>query len=350
MELAVLALAGVIVIGGAFYAMAWLTDQRRQMQSELMNAQQAAEQRLAALDTRLNQRLDSLQGSLGQSMNAATETFGRINQQLGALAQSAERILAVGQDISALQDILQPPKLRGGFGEFLLERILEQVVPGVYSVQYRFRNGETVDAVVRYGDLLVPIDSKFPLESFNRVLAAESEDERRTLRREFERAVRGHIESVARYIRPDEGTLDFALMYIPAERVYYELTAGEGEEPGEFFAQAGARRVFPVSPATLYAYLASISIGLRGMRVEEEAREIIARLGRLGRDFDSFLSEFRVLGSHLENARRKYEALGLQAERLSERLALPIGPADPMESGRPPLLDVQGGSGGSTST
>src|SRR4030042_2704805 len=129
-----------------------------------------------------------------------------IVNQLEGRRGSCDRILEVGQSISSLQDILSPPKLRGGFGEMLLERLLAQILPQAnYEFQHRFRSGEAVDAVIRLGPSLVPVDAKFPMESFNRVLAAASDDERTKLRRGFVRAVRGHVDNVAKYIRPDEG-------------------------------------------------------------------------------------------------------------------------------------------------
>jgi DNA recombination protein RmuC len=317
----------------AFVVQSWLGAQRR----DILASQQATEQRLQGLD----RRFDAVQQSVGQSLGSTAETMTRIGEQLGALGKSAERILEVGQDISALQDILQAPKLRGGFGELLLERLLEQVLPGGYSSQHRFRGGDAVDAVIRLRGGLVPVDSKFPLESFNRMSAADSDEDRRRLRREFERAVRVHVEAVARYIRPDEGTLDFALMYIPAERVFYELATSDGEDPtGGVFSYAQERRVFPVSPATMYVYVASIGLGLRGMRVEEKAREIIDHLGRLTQEFGRFQREFEILGGHVDSAKKKYDSLSGQAERFANRLAVPLEheEAPGGEDGQPYLL------------
>jgi len=280
----------------------------------------------------LDQRLDGIQGSLSQSLAGTADTLGRIGQQLGALGKSADRILEVGEDIASLQDILQPPKLRGGFGEMLMERVLAEIVPGRYTLQHRFRSGDAVDAVVHLGEGMVPVDSKFPLDAFARFLSAENESERRAHRREFERAVRGHIDAVARYIRADEGTLDFALMYIPAENVYYEvqrseLTPSRGEQSRAalgLMAYAQDNRVFPVSPSTFYMYLSAIALGLRGLRVEEQAREILGRLGRLNEDFSRFQREFGVLGGHLEGARKKYETLTIGLQRFGDRLSLAL--------------------------
>ncbi len=318
---------------------AFLERQRREMRRELSTDQLALNQRLEGL----NQRLDGLQTSVGASLTGSAETIGHIREQLGALGVSTARILEVGQDIASLQDILKPPKLRGGFGELLLEQLLAEVVPGRYVCQHRFRSGETVDAVIHLSAGMVPVDSKFPLDAFSRLLASDTDEQRRRHRRDFERAVRGHIDAVARYVRADEGTLDFALMYVPAENVYYELHRAEfgldggGRESGRgagVFAYAQERRVFIVSPSTFYTYLSAIALGLRGLKVEERAREIIGHLGRLSQEFERFQREFGVLGGHLEGARKKYDALNIHLARLGDHITRPLD-GDDLESGAP---------------
>jgi DNA recombination protein RmuC len=183
-----------------------------------------------------------------------------------------------------------------------------------------------VDAVIHLGNGLVPIDSKFPLESFNRVVAAESEEERTSLRRAFLRDVRKHVDAVARYIMPDEGTFEFALMYIPAEGVYYETFSRDdaSDEQESLSAYALSRRVIPVSPNSFYGYLQAIVLGLKGLRVEERAREIIDHLARLGKEFGRFREEFDVLGTHVGRAKTKYDELDKRVGRISDRLLLPL--------------------------
>jgi DNA recombination protein RmuC len=257
-----------------------------------------------------------------------------IGKQLEGVRGSADRILEVGQSISSLQDILSPPKLRGGFGEMLLERLLAQILPQANCrFQHRFRSGEAVDAVIQLGPSLVPVDAKFPMESFNRVLAAASDDERTKLRREFVRAVRGHVDDVAKYIRPDEGTFDFALMYIPAENVYYETIVKSelDAEAGTLQEYALQRRVILVSPNCLYAYLQAIVFGLRGMRVERQAQQIVEHLQGLQGDFGRFQDGFRILGVHMRDATNKYSDLERRVATLDHKLSLPLAdePAEP---------------------
>ncbi len=332
MEALVFVLAVVFVLAIGLLVFERLRGQRGEPQpsadmAQMLNmTQQNLAQRIDALDQRLSQNLNSVQQTVSRSMASTQETIGQVGQQLGRLEQSSKQMLEVGQDIGQLQDILRPPKMRGGFGELLLNNLLSQILPPEnYGFQHRFRSGEMVDAVIRLGGGLVPIDSKFPLESFNRVVAAESEEERTSLRRAFLRDVRKHVDAVARYIMPDEGTFEFALMYIPAEGVYYETFSRE-EASGEesLSAYALSRRVIPVSPNSFYGYLQAIVLGLKGLRVEERAREIIDHLARLGKEFGQFREEFDVLGTHVGRAKTKYDDLDKRVGRMSDRLLLPL--------------------------
>jgi DNA recombination protein RmuC len=170
---------------------------------------------------------------------------------------------------------------------------------------------------------LVPVDAKFPLENFQKMLAAQSDDERKSWRRKFVSDVRKHADAIAsKYILPDEGTFDFALMYIPAENVYYETIIKDdnfGEEKS-VSAYAIERKVIPVSPNSLYAYLQAIVLGLRGMKVEERAQEIIESLSRLKGDLDRFRGEFETLGTHIGNAWKKYEEADKRLVKFEDRL------------------------------
>jgi DNA recombination protein RmuC len=205
----------------------------------------------------------------------------------------------------------------------MLERLLEDILPRQnYALQHHFRSGEAVDAVIRIGDYLVPIDSKFPLEDFQRVVAAEDEDSRASLRRQFVRTVKKHIDAVTKYIVPDEGTFDFALMYIPAENVYYETILRDGAEGSELYSYALAKRVIPVSPNSFYAYLQVIILGLKGLHIEQTAGEILGQLGRLQGDLDDFQQEYDTLGGHIQRAANKYDDAGRKLGRLGDKLKL----------------------------
>jgi DNA recombination protein RmuC len=302
-------------------------EDRRNLEVQMRGHREEMVQSLNTARQVLQERIDGVDSRLNQSLTATAGTMQEIGERLGRLDQSTSQMLEVGKDISRFQDILRAPKVRGGFGEMLLANLLGQILPGEnYGFQYQFRSGEKVDAIVRLGSGLVPVDSKFPMESFNRLVAAETDEERPSLRRAFLRDVRGHVDAVAKYILPDEGTFDFALMYIPAEGVYYEtfFRDEKAEESGDLWAYALGKRVIPVSPNSFYAYLQAIVLGLKGMRVEERAREIIDHLGRLSNDFGRFRQEFGTLGGHIDRAKGKYDDLEKTVGRLGDRLALPL--------------------------
>jgi DNA recombination protein RmuC len=288
-----------------------------QVNERLRETTSSLDQRLAENTASLNERLaetlrlaQEANRTVGERLEGVGRVVGDVQAGLGQMGEASRRILEVGQSIASLQEILQAPKLRGGLGELFLAEVLAQILtPEHFSLHHRFRSGETVDAVLRLGGGLVPIDSKFPLEAFRRMMQLE-EPERQRERRQFGRDVKRHIEAIGKkYILPDEGTFDFAFMYVPAENVYYEVILRDEElgEGGSLLEHALTRRVIPVSPASFYAYLQSILLGLRGLRIEQQAREIYGHLRRLQGDFERFGECFDTLGKHLKNAQNTYE-------------------------------------------
>jgi DNA recombination protein RmuC len=230
----------------------------------------------------------------------------------------------VGKDISSLSDILRAPKLRGGIGELLLGDLLSQMLsPEHYKLQHSFSSGDRVDAVIILKVGMVPVDAKFPLESFQRIITSSEKEDQKKHKREFTHAVKGHIDSIAqKYILPDEGTFDFALMYIPAENVYYETIIKDealGEERS-LLSYALERRVIPVSPNSFYAYLQAIALGLKGLQIEKKAQEIMQYLARIAGDFDRFKDEYDTLGGHIERARKKYDDVSKSLGRFEDKL------------------------------
>jgi DNA recombination protein RmuC len=304
-------------------AMALLQQQMDAMRKQLADSlSQNANLLHQQLDS-VSQNLRSSSGEINKRLDNAAKLYGGLQSQLGKLSEANAQIQDMVKDVSALQDILRPPKLRGGMGEVLLENLLREILPTEHvSMQYRFRSGSIVDAVIRLPEGMVPVDAKFPLENFKRVIAAASEEERRSARREFARDVKKHIDDIHdKYIRTDEGTSAFALMYIPAENVYYE-TIIRTEEEGEkaLYAYAIAKQVMPVSPNSFYAYLVTISQGFRGMRIEERAREIIDHLNRLRLELEKFSDDFRTVGRHLTNAQTKFTDAEKRLTRFEEKL------------------------------
>jgi len=278
----------------------------------------------------LRGRLDELVRAQGDVPRALAEgsaeqvrSLADVREQLARLEGATARLETVGQAVLEVQELLKVPKLRGALGEVWLEELLGQVFPGaLYEMQFGFRSGERVDAVLHVGDRLLPIDAKFPLEACQRILAApagEAEGERRA----FRRTLKARIDEIAdKYIRPDEGTFDFALMYVPAERVYYEAVVRDdsADQGGGVVAYALDRRVIPVSPNTFYAYVQAILHGLRGLEVEQRAREILASLAGLRQHLTAFERSYGLVGRHFDHARKAYEEAATQLVAVRERL------------------------------
>jgi DNA recombination protein RmuC len=284
-------------------------------------------QAASQMNTRLGQVTEQLQkstGDLNTRLDNAARVVQEVSKGLGSLGEATQKVFLVGKDIASLQEILRSPKLRGGLGELFLGDLLAQIFPpSHFSLQHRFKSGETVDAVIRLGSSLVPVDAKFPLENFKRVVEASSEDDSRTARKKFIGDVKKHIDAIAeKYILPDEGTFDFALMYIPAENVYYELIIRDEavDTDKALLNYAFAKRVIPVSPNSFYAYLQTILLGLKGLHIEEQAQEILKSLARLSGDFDRFKSDFELVGKHLTNVKSKYDDADKKLEKFGDRL------------------------------
>jgi DNA recombination protein RmuC len=306
-------------------------DQLRVQTSQVLDqSTQLIQQQLGQMLGHVNERLkensevlQKAQQSLGERLDNAARVVGYVQKSLGGLEEANRKIYEVGKDIASLQEILRAPKLRGGLGEFFLEDLLGQVLPPHhFTTQHGFKSGEKVDAVIKLGHSLVPVDAKFPLENFKRMLAAATDDEKGRAKRQFEADVKKHVDVIAtKYILPDEGTYDFALMYIPAENVYYE-TIIKDDSPGErsLSQYALGKRVIPVSPNSFYAYLQAIVIGLKGMKIEDHAKEVLQYLTRLQGDFARFREDFSLLGKHLSHVQSSYQNSEKRLEQFGQKL------------------------------
>lgn len=301
---------------------------RAEMRASLEGAAQTLNQRMAQLSSEVDRRLADIGGEVGRRLESTTGMIGdrldgaaravaEVHQKLGTVQGAAERVLEVGKDIASLQQILRAPKLRGGLGELFLGELLGQSLPpGAFELQYGFRSGQRVDAAVKVGDRIVPIDAKFPMENFTRLMAAEDEAARVPAKRAFVADVKRRIDEIAeKYIVPGEGTFDFALMYVPAENIYYETIVRDMDGGAGIYEYSLAKRVVPVSPHTLYSYLQVILLGLRGLKIEESAQEILRAIGGLSGEIERFRQEFTTIGKHIEDASKKF---GEGARRLQK--------------------------------
>lgn len=251
------------------------------------------------------------QRQVSQQLQSSVETLLQMNHKIGEMQQSSKDLLKASD---ALQSILGGAKTRGSLGEAVLDRLLADALPqNAYSTQYRFGStGAIVDAVLHNGERLLPIDSKFPLEAYRR-LAESGED----ARREFSIAVRKHADSIAqKYILPDEHTLDYALMFVPSESVYYELLMTADAKYGPLDEYCRGKKVFAVSPNTLYAFLSAIHVSMEGQRMEENARHLLGALAGLRKQIQGFIDTNDKLGTHLRHAQQAYEEAGSRFERV----------------------------------
>jgi len=315
----VLALLFVLVGGGALAL--WLNrrlgDHGGVTSRALGGVAETIDRRFAELETKVDRRLEGLDGRLLSTQQSAGKAATDLVERLGKLDGAAAQMLSRANDLSRLEQALRPPKARGGVGEILLGNLLrDSLPPDAFHLQHTFRTGERVDAVIRV-DKLVPVDAKFPLDNFERLVTAGDDGEKALHQKAFDRDVKQHVDAIAsKYILPAENTYDFALMYLPAESVYYELVCGTGN----VYGYALGKRVFPVSPTTLHAYLLVITLGLKGLQIEQHAQEVMAYCGQLGQDFERFRTDFEVVGKHLQNAQSKYGEADRRLERFGTRL------------------------------
>jgi DNA recombination protein RmuC len=331
MELIIIAIAGVFVL---FFLLllVWLiittSAGRREMAGQAagigllqqqLEALKAAEDKLTES---LQQSLQTGQTNLNQNLQSSQKVLSQLNSQIGELQGTNKQMLQLGTEVRRLQNILGSPKLRGQMGEWSLENLLSNILPkDSYQLQHTFKDGKIVDALIRMADFSVPVDAKFPLSSFEAVLRSETDDEKSRLRRQFLKDVAAHIDKIASdYIRPVEGTLDFALMYIPAENIYYETVVKYAGDLKDILQYSLDKKVIPVSPNLLHAYLMTVVMGLHGLRIEKQAAEIRQNLKKLNADFAEFISSWDTLGGHIRNTSNKYDETGRRLDRFGLQL------------------------------
>lgn len=307
-----------------------LDDLNQNMTNNLNNVTKNVLQQLSDVTRQVNERLkentttlERQHRAVGERLDTAAKAVNTVTSRLSKIEESNKKIFDVGKDISSLQELLKAPKLRGGLGELFLSDLLAQIFPREnYTTQYSFKTGDTVDAVIHVRDKhLIPVDSKFPLENFRKMYEETEEKERASFRKLFISDVKKRIDEIAnKYILPDEGTFDFALMYIPAENVYYETIIKNQDDNTNLSAYAFTKKVIPVSPNTFYVYLQTILMGLKGFQIEKQASEILTSLSRLRGDFEKFGEDFVLVGKHLGHARGSYENSEKKLSRFSDKL------------------------------
>ena len=303
----------LVALGAAAF---WLP---RVIGAQLASLRDETARQLGERNAEMDRRLAGVTETLDRRLASSGKTANEIHERLGQVTTVMGEVNERAKDLGRLEQALRPPKARGGFGELLLENLLRDCLPpDAYELQYTFPSGQRVDAVVRAGERLLPIDSKFTFENFERMANADNEADRERHAREFGRDVKARIDEIAsKYIRPDYDTFDVAFMYCPAEAIYYEIVS---DKTGQLVRYANERRVFPVSATTFHVYLQMILLGLRGMQIEQHAQEVMAYCAALQKDFGKFKDDFDVVGTHLGNAQKKYVEAEKRLTRFETRL------------------------------
>lgn len=310
-----------------FFLRRWLLQlvATKQSSNELLDVIQllqsgSKEDRKVLLET-----LQSNTHHLNQRLDQAAQVIGQLQKHIGEMNE-------IGRSMKDLQEYMNNPKLRGNISEQILRDLLNQFLPKQsFHLQYTFKSGVIVDAAIQTANGMIPVDAKFPMEQFRLMMSASGEQERATHQKAFLKSVREHINDISRkYILPSEGTIDYALMYIPTEAVYYEIVNAP-----DLFDYASKKRVLPVSPLTMYAYVKAILMSFEGQKIEQSAREIVRMLRTLHHDYQNVSHNLGILGRHLTNA----QAQMMQVTQGFTQLGQKITSASALSSQSQSILD-----------
>jgi len=298
-----------------------LEGEKTDITSNLSNQIQLLSNSFSASLNNIQKSVDQRLGENTNRLDNASKSYAEVKTQLAKLEEQTQKVYEASKDISSLHDILNAPKLRGVMGEFMLENLLSQKLSkDLYVLQYSFKSGEKVDVVVKLKEYLIPIDSKFPLENFRKIIEADNEPQKDLHKKQFYSDVKKHIDTIAqKYILPNEGTSDFAFMYIPAENVYYEIISHDFGNKN-LFDYAKEKGVIPVSPNIFNAYLGTIVMGLSGMKIAENAKAIFKNIKNLELYFGRIRGDFVALGTHIKNAHNKYDLTDRRMEKFQMEL------------------------------
>lgn len=289
------------------------------LQADLMNLRQEVSDLTASLNQTLTERMDKTQSSMQFQLRQSSALINDVSRRLTKLDETNKRVVDVADELKTLQNVLQNPKQRGVFGEFYLNSVLENVLPpNQWQAQYKFRDGETVDAVIFLDKhRILPIDSKFSLENYNRYIETTDKDVKAKLLARVKMDLKNRIDETSKYIRPNENTMDFAFMFIPSESLYYDLlisNVGTGGSSRDLIEYAFRdKHVIITSPTSFMAYLETVLQGLRSLQIEEQAKEIQKRVAQLGMHiarYDEYMSKLgNSLGTtvnHFNNAYKEF--------------------------------------------
>lgn len=281
-------------------------DSLQLLKADLQGIQNALNQTHSQVSDRLDRNSEAMQANLQRQIGQSARLIADVTERLTKLDETNRRVVDVADELKTLQNVLQNPKQRGVLGEYYLDTVLKNVLPpDRYALQYKFRDGETVDAVIKLekGKIL-PVDSKFSLENYNRVIEESDKSRRELLVKQFKTDLKTRIDETSKYIRPSEGTMDFAFMFIPSEAIYYDLLinkVGSMQTSSQDLIEYAFRdkHVIIVSPTSFMAYLQTVLQGLRSLQIEEQAKEIQLRVGQLGKHLANYDQYMQKLGNSL---------------------------------------------------
>ena len=292
------------------------------------------------LDTKLGESTRILQSQFGESAKIIRD----VTERLTKLDETNKQVINFADQLRDLQDVLTNPKQRGVLGEYYLETVLKNVLPpGSFQMQYQFKDGTIVDAVIFVKDKIIPVDSKFSLENYNRILETKDESEKMRFEAAFKDDLKNRIDETSKYIKPNEGTMEFSFMFIPSEAIYYDLLInkiGTVKSNTRDLIQyaAGDKKVMIVSPTTFLAYLQTVLQGLKALQIEESAKEIRKRVGELGRHLSSYETYMKKIGVHLGTTVNMYNSAYKELGKIDKDVLRISGKAaeiEPMVIDRP---------------
>lgn len=287
----------------------------------LLLLQQQVQELSRSLTDKVSESSKETRDSVHRQLENSANLIKEITQEITSVKEIGRNTQNFAEQLQNLQDILKNPKQRGILGEYYLETVLKNVMgPTDYEIQYAFKNGEIVDAVVKIDKKLVPVDSKFSLDNYNRYIHAQ-EPERSVLEKAFVNDLKVRISETAKYIRPDENTMDFAFMFIPSEGIYYDLLTnqvGAGEEENLIQRAASKYKVIIVSPTSFLAYLQTVMQGLKALQIEQKAVEIQKRVGELGKHIGAYEEYYKKLGKSLETTVSHYNSASKELGKIDK--------------------------------
>lgn len=331
----------ILVVG--FALVIWqLTRKKKDVEQDksILMMQSQLNEMNRTLDTKLGESVKHMQTQFGQSAKIIRD----VTERLTKLDETNRQVVGFADQLQNLQDILQNPKQRGILGEYYLETVLKNVLPPKsYQMQYKFKNGEIVDAVIFIKDKIIPIDSKFSLDNYNKILAERDATERERLEKLFKQDLKNRIDETSKYILPAENTMDFAFMFIPAEAIYYDLLVnqvGAVKVSTKDLIEYAFREkhVIIVSPTSFFAYLQTVMQGLRALQIEESAKEIRKRIEQLGKHLMNYDNFMQKLGQHLGTAVSTYNTAYKEFKKVDKdvlKIAEVGGQVEPMELEKP---------------